>query len=220
MLFSAFLICTSPHVSAFAPGGPASTPRTIIKLKHHPHIFYDDPITYGLFFTTMMLEKGTISQDVRNKILQYCIYLKQKDFLEKFPHQKEWADHNIPIKYEYFLSSQQLNTLGNVFINGQKEIFRYIRSKSNNYKTCDVYSYNIYYRLQSEKDYKLFLQLPIEVRICLTKLPTSYNHIKINKKTEILVLNKHRTEYDKKPMLPTKKKPRLLTFKKHKNSKK
>jgi hypothetical protein len=209
ILFSSLFILTSLNISAFPPGGPVpSDPRPRITLYYHEHIFYDHPITYALFFTRMMLEKEIIVTDIRNRILQYCIYLKNKDFLEKFPYQKTWIDLCIPVQYQYLLTSQQLNTLGNVLLSN---VFAN--------KPKDSCTHKLYYRLPSKKDYELFLQLPVQLRICLTKLPTDPTK-NINKKKELLVLNSSRTEYHRKPILPKKKKTKLLTLKKHKNGKK
>jgi hypothetical protein len=246
ILFGTLFICTSLNMYAMWPRFPDDDePLTRITLYYHKDIFYDHPITYALFFTRMMLEEEIIVTDIRNRILQYCIYLKNKDFLEKFPYQKTWLDLCIPVQYQYLLTSQQLNTLGNVFRNTPKEIALYTVSRNNGHKEFNLKSHNLYYLLPSKKDYELFLQLPIAVRICLTQLPTDPTKINktkeilvlnssrieyhkkpnpyppndINKKKEILVLNSNRTEYHRKPMLPEQKKTKLLTFKKHKNSK-
>jgi hypothetical protein len=183
-----FFIYTSLTIFAFPPGGRSGgRPIPKIKLLYYEPIFYNNPITYTVFFVRMMIEEKDIPKDITNHILQYNIWLKNKDFKEKFPHKDIWDDFRIPIQYQYLLTAEQLNILGNVFKYKPLESFQY-----------EIYSR--YYYLKSKKDYKLFLQFPIEVRSCLTKLPQTapndwrnFNNTNIdrdiNKNKKILVLN-------------------------------
>ena len=210
ILFSTFFIYTSLNIFAYPPAGRSGgipTPIPKIRLSYYKPIFYNNPITYILFFARMMREEKNIPRDITNNILQYSVCLKNKDFKENFPHKGIWDDFHIPIQYQYLLTAEQLNILGNVFKYRPQECLQY-----------EIYSR--YYYLKSKKDYKLFLQLPIEVRSCLTKLPQTtpddWRNVNntnidrdINKKKKIFVLNDERTFFKKKFIIPGKKRIRI-----------
>jgi hypothetical protein len=200
ILCSIFIICSPLKTLPLGPQGP----RPKIILSRYKPIAYINPIAYTIFLTRWMNENG-IPKDITNHILAYSMQLKNENFITNFPHLNEWYDFCIPVQYQYVLTSEQLNTLGNVFVNQPRQH----RFTSLERRFSQEIIGNMY-RLQSEKDYKLFLQLPIEVRTCLTKLPKpaftgrSYDNIDGIKK--ILVLSSCQTDFLEKLILSKEKK--------------
>lgn len=109
---------------------------------------------HEFFFTLKMIEPHNLPQDIITRIRQYCLLLRHEDFKNKFTCMNQWHDSFIPTKYQYLLSSQQINILENLF----KDKPKY--SKFNGY----------IYILPSTRIYKKFLTLPIELRKCLREI--------------------------------------------------
>ena len=112
---------------------------------------------HEFFFTQKMIKTHNLPKEIVTQIRQYCLLLRHEDFKNNFTYMDQWQDFRIPTKYQYLLSSQHINVLEGLF-------------KTTPIEFNDT---NIYYVLPSEKIYKHFLTLPIEIRRCLIKLPQS-----------------------------------------------
>lgn len=113
-----------------------------------------------IFLTRIIGKNYTLPQEIVSEIVQYAPLLRKKDFDKNFIHIHQWDDFRIPLLYQYLLTPEQTNIM--------TQLFEYDPG------SCHYENrYRMHYSLDSKKDYKLFLTLPIEVRRCLTKLPQS-----------------------------------------------
>jgi hypothetical protein len=113
-------------------------------------------ITNELLFTHTMHTKNIIPRDVTKLIEKYCTEIRMKEFIRNERLLlRQWNDCRIPPVYLFFLTHKQMNLIQELLI------------KRNCYIVQNDEKYHV---LESKKEYKLFLTLPITLRRCLTFL--------------------------------------------------
>lgn len=165
--------------------------------KPYNQISYMHPITYFMFLMKTISINNNLIDEITNTILEYCKLLKKEDCMKKLSRLDKWDHFNIPIKYQCVLSSDQLNTLDNLFANKCIVIED---------ETQPVVEY-IYHVLPSKEHYKQFLQLPTEVRSCLTSKSSTKKNPNVEKQNitrheTILIFNSHHNYFEHKPIIP------------------
>jgi len=177
-------------------------------IKHHKknnNLYHS--LAGELLFTHHIINKNILLPEIAWQIAHWSSLLKRKDFEnKKEPFIEKWHDFRIPIENCYFLTQKQI-------ILTQKIVMSIpIQTAVDD---GILVSNEIFYRLSSEREYKLFLTLPIQLRKCLSKKPLSLmqpskypfddvcifscpdcNNLRINRDKVILVKNKY------KPILP------------------
>jgi hypothetical protein len=116
--------------------------------------------------------KNNIPRDINKYITQYHIALRNNHLLSLLKNGHSfmlaWNNAHIPINYYHLLNNTQIQLLQEIFQSPSKTpiyLPQYWRRQKRNLED--------HYFLQSEKEYQLFLTLPIELRKCLTKAPHS-----------------------------------------------
>jgi hypothetical protein len=161
---------------------------------------------YEYFFIHKLFDKEKKPEQAIALIQQYILLLRHQYFQKHFTHIKEWNDFCIPIRYQYLLSSDQINLLQTLFhnrpISFEKQVFTFSRNSQYYipYKEKNEYLYV----LPSKRDYNRFLKLPLEIRRCLACLPQSkievplrdvdinqYKAIGFIRKTDMCVSREH-----------------------------
>lgn len=129
----------------------------IKKNKVHKKHTLDDSINKELLFVHAITDKKFLSNEITKKIiLPYCAALKNKEFEDRSETFKEtWFKDSLITRDYYFLTSQQ-----------KELMYKIITTRFEALNQIDYY-------LDSTKEYKLFLKLPIELRKNLTLLPNS-----------------------------------------------
>lgn len=160
-----------------------------------------------LLVTQRIIDKKILLPEIAWHVMSYSLLLTHKRFENRQePFIEKWHDFRIPISCCHFLTQKQMALTRNI-----------IMSVPIQQTECDgiIMSNEIFYRLSSERKYKLFLTLPIQLRRCLSKKPLSLmqpsqypfddaclflcsdcNNIRINQDKVIIVKNKY------KPLLP------------------
>lgn len=121
-----------------------------------------------LFFTYSMRTTAILIKKITNYILCYSTLIHNKEFEEK-RYAKKWKEALIPSFYHHLLTPEQLSLTTELLL----PTSYLMRLECNQ---CEIH-----YHLKSQKGYKLFLTLPVEMRLYLTKLPLL--EISNNKKT-------------------------------------
>jgi hypothetical protein len=115
-----------------------------------------------LLFAHTMRKKNIFPRDITNYILHYSSSLKDKIFAQNNEtYALSWKDFNIPSFYHHTLTQKQMT------------VIQYMLSSRAYTITFGYGQCAIHYSLKSEKDYRTFLTLPLELRKCLTQLPLS-----------------------------------------------
>lgn len=162
------------------------------KLKENKKSSYNNLITKEFLFAKTIRNNNILSTTIICIILNYSRLLRDKDFRDSTAaYAEQWRDFRIPTLYHHILSSKQMNLIQNLLTSEHFEGYSPIDFSK---ELIQIYRpYEMHYCLKSKKDYKLFLTLPIELRQCLTQLPSSktdYNIIipeNINPNKTILV---------------------------------
>jgi hypothetical protein len=127
----------------------ASQPMEIVKKliprKHNN----DDSINKELLFAHTIANNGILPREITKYIISYCAALKNKEF-EYSPLKFQWFKNSVITCDYYFLTSQQKDLMNKLYI-----------SRCVGYAPT---SPEVSYFLDSTKEYKLFLTLPIELR--------------------------------------------------------
>lgn len=156
-------IRTLMYTSALFTSTALHSMETVTNNKNTYKQYYDDcPINKELLFAHTMRKNNILPHDVANYLIQYCLLLRNNDFYNNTePFIVQWKDFCIPPYYYHTLRPQHIVLIKELL---SKQPF----STRFGCGQCELH-----YPLQSHKDYKLFLDLPIELRRCLTKLPES-----------------------------------------------
>jgi hypothetical protein len=121
-------------------------------------------------------QRDNAPEEIGHYIIQYYIALSNNDLLERLNLNLNrfmvlWDDAHIPINYYHLLTNTQLVLMSEILSYRPPCLQHY--SKRKKYKLYKRGLYEGDYFLQSEKDYQLFLTLPIELRKCLAQAPKS-----------------------------------------------
>lgn len=131
--------------------------------------YCDNSIIKELFFfkkyKTIILPPELI-----DKILTYSIQLRDRDFINNTDYTHRWCDFRIPLFYHHILAPQQINLMQHLLTAQHLIKVNYINDPHSN---GEIVHKELYYTLESKKDYKLFLTLPKNIRICLAQTPLS-----------------------------------------------
>ena len=123
--------------------------------------------TKELFFIHEIIKTNNMPHDIANHILQFSVSLGNKDFEEKFSYIQKWHDFSIPLTYHHFLTQKHIALMANLF-----EYYTFKSTKDLIYSPASR-RFTHQYFLRSDKDYKLFLKLPIKLTEYLIQLPLS-----------------------------------------------
>jgi hypothetical protein len=140
------------------------------------------------FFTTHRLFANTLLNDMVPLIRQYSILLKYKDLETNKPFAKKWDDFSIPIKYYPLLTIKQITVLESMFTSLPFVMFGRRKLPE------------VHYILESDKQYKKFITLPIELREYLTLLPKSVLEEQLQPHS-LISINQKETIEVKRPMI-------------------
>lgn len=137
----------------------------------------DDSINKELLFVHAITDKEVLPSEITKKIiLPYCAALKNKEFEERSETFKEtWFKNSLITRDYYFLTSQQKELMYKIITTRFEGLTR------------------IEYCLDSTKEYKLFLKLPIELRKNLTLVPNSIKFRQILLPGSSLYINPDKT---------------------------
>lgn len=184
------------------------------KLKKNKKNCSDNSIIKELFFFEKY-KPIILPSEIINQILEYSVRLRDRDFQSNFTtYANKWRDFRIPIFYHHILTPQQINLMQHLFNNEHLIKINYTKDPHAPYGYGIILHKKLYYTLKSEKDYQLFLTLPKNIRICLTKAPLSaveemnrFNRMNTNCRLEDV--NDHRVNSNKTILVPSAKKARI-----------
>ena len=117
-------------------------------------------------------QRDNAPKEIVHYIIHYYITLRNNRLLKKVDRfMFLWDDAHIPINYYHLLNNTQLVLMSEILSYRPPCVEYY--SKRKKYKLYKRGFYERDYFLQSEKDYQLFLTLPIELRKRLAQAPKS-----------------------------------------------
>ena len=162
----------------------ASQPMEIVKKliprKHNN----DDSINKELLFAHTIANNGILPREITKYIISYCAALKNKEF-KYSPVKFQWFKNSVITCDYYFLTSQQKDLMNKLYI-----------SRCVGYAPTGP---EVNYFLDSTKEYKLFLTLPIELRRHLTLVSDDIKSCQISPLVSSPYINPKKTIQIKTP---------------------
>jgi hypothetical protein len=157
----------------------------------------DSPSIKRLFYIQLIGTKNNLPNEIVTLLQQYTFQLNNKLFEQNFAHIAIWHSFCIPISYHQLLTTPQIRIIEELF--QQNPLVRHKKKVE------------LYYILNSQKDYQTFLTLPIEVRKQLTKMPnsepskTSYFNPSDNINSNKIIFIKKKSGYQSQLIIPEEK---------------
>jgi hypothetical protein len=144
---------------------------SILFITHSSHAmeivkknYWGNDIVTQFIFTQKVCDKNQLPLEMTRHIKNYNIALKNKEF-QNSSLLSQWENCRIPSKNHYYLTPEQMNLVQEIFEKPYKLQSDLIYHNGR----IIIGRITYYYSLNSNKDYTLFLTLPVTLRTCLTE---------------------------------------------------
>ena len=169
--------------------------QELLKKERTHNILDKQAITLELFFINAISEEKKILTDISKLVTYYSLLLRAALFKQHFIFIKAWNALEIPIKYRYLLTTEQINAISLLLYS------------SNLNELPNKQAINI-----SQKDYEILADLPIEVKQKLLHLYQPQSEKPFTPYPPVASYETTQTKSIKKTLLFWKKKPKQKTI--------